>query len=198
MFILINFVGSTIELHMKTKQLWIAIAFTGLLFLGSGSYAPAQENGINWMSIEEAEAQSRQQPKKIFVDVYTDWCGWCRRMSSETFTHPVIVEYINEHFYAVKLNAEQGDPITFRGTEYNNQNPGQRRSAHDFAIALLQGRMSYPSVAFFDEELNLITTLPGFRPPKTMEPVLVFFSDDVFKETSDLDAFMSNFEGKVR
>jgi thioredoxin-related protein len=183
---------------MKTKQLWIAMAFMGLLFLESGSDATAQENGINWISIEEAETLSRQQPKKIFVDVYTDWCGWCRRMSSETFTHPVIIEYINEHFYAVKLNAEQGDPITFRGTEYNNQNPGQRRSAHDFAIALLQGRMSYPSVAFFDEDLNLITALPGFRPPKTMEPILVFFSEDVFKETSDLDAFMSSFEGKVR
>lgn len=174
------------------------MALTGVLFLGSSIHAPAQENGINWMSIEEAEALSRQEPKKIFVDVYTDWCGWCRRMSSETFTHPVIVEYINEHFYAVKLNAEQYDPITFRGTEYKNQNPGQRRSAHDFAIALLQGRMSYPSVAFFDEELNLITTLPGFRPPKGMEPVLVFFSEDVFKQTSDLEGFVSSFEGRVR
>jgi thioredoxin-related protein len=183
---------------MRIKSLWVSMAFFGILLLASGSNVAAQENGINWVSMEEAEALSQREPKKIFVDVYTDWCGWCKRMSSETFAHPVIIEYINEHFYAVKLNAEQDDPITFRGTEFKNQNPGQRRSTHDFAIALLQGRMSYPSVAFFDEELNLITALPGFRPPKAMEPILVFFREDVFKQTSDLDGYMQSFVGKVQ
>jgi thioredoxin-related protein len=184
--------------YMVRKSLLFSMAFLGVLLLGISPAAVGQENGIKWMSMEEAEALSRQHPKKIFVDVYTDWCSWCRRMSSETYTHPVIIEYVNKHFYAVKLNAEQVDPITFRGTEYVNQNAGQRRSAHDFAIALLQGRMSYPSVAFFDEELRLITALPGYRPPAKMEPVLVFFNDEVFKDNADLDGFVNNFDGSIK
>lgn len=183
---------------MIRRLLLFSLVLTATWIFSSAPAAVGQENGIRWMSMEEAEALSREHPKKIFVDVYTDWCSWCRRMSSETYTHPVIVDYINTHFYAVKLNAEQAEPITFRGTEYVNQNAGQRRSAHDFAIALLQGRMSYPSVAFFDEELRLITALPGYRPPERMEPVLVFFNDDVFKENADLDGFVSTFNGSIK
>ena len=178
----------------------LKIALFGVFFsfmIHTGLQAQDQQAKINWMSIEEAEALSRTEPRKIFVDVYTDWCSWCRRMSSETFTHPVIIEYINRHFYAVKLNAEQTDPIVFRGTTYENENIGQRRATHSFAIALLRGRMSYPSVAFFDEDLNLITAIPGFRPPDKMEAMLSFFKNDVFKDDADLDAYMSSFKGQI-
>lgn len=153
---------------------------------------------INWVTIEEAQELTAQNPKKIFVDIYTDWCGWCKRMDANTFSHPQIAAYINENFYAVKLNAEQEDPIIFRGQEYVNENPGQRRSSHNFARALLQGRMSYPSVAFFDEELNLITAIPGYREPQQFEPVLVFFSDDHYLTDPNLDEFIKNFETTIK
>lgn len=161
------------------------------------THAQAQEKKINWVSIEEAQELVKANPKKIFMDIYTDWCGWCKRMDATTFTHPVIVDYINENFYAVKLNAEQKEPIVFRGNKYVNENPGPRR-AHSFAVAVLQGRMGYPSVAFFDENLDLIHALPGFRPPETMEPVLVFFNEEIYNHTPDLDKFIEEFEGKVK
>lgn len=157
----------------------------------------AQEKKINWLTMEQAQELHSKNPKKIFVDIYTDWCGWCKRMDSETFTHPVIVDYINTHFYAVKLNAEQTDPIVFRGVKYENERAGQRRGAHNFAIAILQGRLSYPSVAFFDENLSLIYALPGYRPPLKMEPVLVFFNEDHYKTNSNLDEFTANFKGRI-
>ncbi len=180
------------------KKILLIAPMALLLLVLAAPRVEAQEKAINWLTIEQAEALHKENPKKVFVDVYTDWCSWCKRMSSETFTHPVIVDYINEHFYAVKLNAEQTEPITFRGTTYYNENAGQRRAAHNFAIAILQGRMGYPTVAFFDEELNLITTLPGFRPPDKMEPVLAFFKEDVYLVSDDLEAFISQFQGKVR
>lgn len=156
---------------------------------------PDADVKVNWVTIEEAEALNRENPKKIFIDFYTDWCGWCKRMEANTFSNPIIAKYINEHYYPVKFNAEQADPITFRGTEFVNENAGQRRSAHSFAIAVLQGRMGYPSMAFFDENLDLITAMSGYRPPEGLEPILVFFSDDVYKQTSDLDDFTKSFQG---
>lgn len=160
----------------------------------------AEENTakINWMSMEEAERKVGENPRKIFVDVYTDWCGWCKRMDANTFSHPDIIRYINENFYAVKLNAEQSEPITFLGQTYVNEDPGARRSTHNFARALLQGRMSYPSVAFFDEELNLITALPGYREPAQFEPILVFFSEGHYMTQPNLDEFIQNFEGTIK
>jgi thioredoxin-related protein len=177
---------------------FIAVAFFSLLTNSIMAAQTNTEEKINWVSMEEAQKLSENNPRKIFVDIYTDWCGWCKRMDANTFSHPEIVKYINENFYAVKLNAEQSEPITFRGTEYVNENPDGRRSAHNFAIAILQGRMSYPSVAFFDEELNLITALPGYREPKQFEPILVFFKDDVFFTNPNLDEFVQNFEGSIK
>lgn len=181
---------------MNPKQFSIFILALALA-LASPSAALAQEKKINWLSMEQAQELHSKNPKKIFVDIYTDWCSWCKRMDSETFTHPVIVDYINKHFYAVKLNAEQTEPIVFKGVKYENERAGQRRGAHNFAIAILQGRLSYPSVAFFDEHLSLIYALPGFRPPLHMEPVLVFFNEDYYKTNPNLDEFTANFKGRI-
>lgn len=175
-----------------------SLLFISILSLNLQAMDEGDEVKINWVTVEEAEQLVAENPKKIFVDVYTDWCGWCKRMDANTFSHPDIVKYINENFYAVKLNAEQTDPITFRGVRYVNENPGQGRSSHNFARALLQGRMSYPSVAFFDEQLNLITALPGYRDAKQFEPILVFFHEDIFMTEPNLDDYISNFEGKIK
>ncbi len=179
------------------KSFLVTLAVLLSISFGYTASGQNEESKINWVSIEEAERLSKENPKKIFVDIYTDWCGWCKRMEANTFSHPQIAAYINENFYAVKLNAEQAEPIVFRGNEYVNENPGTRRSSHNFARALLRGRMSYPSVAFFDEELNLITAIPGYREPKQFEPILVFFEEDHYLSQPNLDDFIRDFEGSI-
>ena len=85
-----------------------------VVLLASGSVSAQQ---VEWMSWEEAVAlaESGQQSKKIFVDVYTDWCGWCKRMDATTFQDPKVVAHMNKHFYAVKFNAQQKEEIEYKG-----------------------------------------------------------------------------------
>jgi len=149
---------------------------------------------IKWYSIEEAAKLTKKKKKKIFVDLYTDWCGWCKKMDSNTFTDPVIVEYMNENFYPVKLDAETSDTITINGQQFINPKPGTRRSSHQLAIALLNGKMSYPSFAFLDDEVKLITVLPGYNPPEKLEPVLHYIAEGAYKKESYQD-FFSSFKG---
>ncbi|MCJ7821063.1 MAG: DUF255 domain-containing protein, partial [Bacteroidales bacterium] len=72
-----------------------------------------QKTTVKWYSIEEAAALAKTAPRPIFVDAYTDWCGWCKKLDSETFSHPVIAEILNTKFYAVKFDAESSAPVTF-------------------------------------------------------------------------------------
>ncbi len=142
-----------------------------------------QAQEVQWMSWEEAvaKAASDKQPKKMFVDVYTDWCGWCKKMDKETFQNPEVAAYMLENFYMVKLDAEQKDPIEFQGKTYKFI-PSGRRGYHELAAALLNGRMSYPTVVFLDEGMNMLSPVPGFQKPQPFLEIARYFGDNIYKE----------------
>ena len=85
----------------KQTLLLIAILLTSFSF--------AQQ--IQWMTLAEAIEAQKVNPKKIFMDVYTDWCGPCKLLDKNTFQNPDVSKYISEHFYAVKFNAEGQEEI---------------------------------------------------------------------------------------
>lgn len=125
------------------KHLFIIILFIG-------SLVSAQE--INWLSIEEGEKAQQQNPDKaLFITVYTDWCGFCKKMDNSTFKDEELVSFVNEYFIPVKLDAEQKESITFRNQTFEYRQVG-RRGVHELAAALLQGQMSYPSVVVMNNE----------------------------------------------
>ncbi|MGB0918540.1 MAG: thioredoxin family protein [Flavobacteriales bacterium] len=158
---------------------------SGLIFFGltlTLSTAFAQDQKIKWVSLEEAEALRRTEPRKILIDVYTDWCGWCKRMDKTTFSEAKLVEYVNANYYAVKLDAEQREPITLGGKTYEYVEHG-RRGYNQIAKELLQDKMSYPTVVFLDENMNMIQPLAGYRDAKEMQPILEYLATNGYKET---------------
>ncbi len=184
---------------MKQKNI-LSLALSFIFLISSTlliSEEPQEVPTVNWFTIEEAAEKIEEEPRKVFVHIYTDWCGFCRRIENEAFKHPVIVEILNENYYPVKLDAEQDEPINFKGDKFINENPGKRRSAHNFAIALLRGQLSYPSMAFFNEDLKLISAIPGYRGAKDVESMLMFFYNEEYYKTKDLDGYMKNYEGRV-
>ncbi|MCY7358625.1 MAG: DUF255 domain-containing protein [Rudanella sp.] len=126
---------------------------------------------IKWMTIEEAFAASQKKPKKIFIDVYTDWCGWCKVMDRNTFTNPVIADYMNENYYSVKLNAEGKEDITLGARTYKTIG-----NVHELAATLLKGQMSYPTVVFLNEKLELIQPVPGYQEPRSFHQITTYFA----------------------
>src|SRR5215510_7762864 len=79
------------------------------------SFCFSQSDEIKWMSFQDAVEKNKTEPKKMFIDVYTGWCGWCKRMDATTFKDPTVVNYMNKYFRAVKLDAETKDTIHFQG-----------------------------------------------------------------------------------
>ncbi len=174
----------------------ITLLIFSVVLLGCTAKSQKEEEGtVKWYTFEEAVELNSINPKKIFIDVYTDWCSWCKVMDQKTFSHPDIADYLNENYYPVKFNAESREPITFRGMVFNNKGEG-RRSPHELAAALLQGKMSYPSVAYLDENNQLLTSVPGYVTPAQIEPILVFFGEDHYK-TTNWEDFQKTFIGKV-
>ena len=99
---------------MKRLLLLLLVMAIGL------STSHAQEQSIKWLSFEEAaKIAEKGTSKKFFIDVYTDWCGWCKKMEKETFNDPKVRAYMLANYHMVKLNAEQLAPITYKGETYN-------------------------------------------------------------------------------
>ncbi len=166
-----------------------------------------QAETVKWLTIEQAVKLHEAQPKTILIDMYTDWCGWCKKMDQTTFSNPGIARYINQNFYPVKFDAEGSDTVYYRDTMYLNKRPGPR-SSHDLAIKLLGGRMSYPTIVYIDENFR-VNAVPGYMDAGKIEPLLIYFAERVyhtanytdfekyFKKTFFPDTADLNMRGKV-
>ena len=151
---------------MKMKHL-VTLAFAVLT-----SFAAKAQDQIEWMKFEDAIAANAQNPKMLIIDVYTDWCGWCKKMDKETFTDPTVIAHINENFYAVKLNAENTKrSFDFMGKTYNEAQ----------MAAAMQVR-SYPNFVVIEPKLQNIAQLPGYRQPEAFLTGLNELIEKAFKQ----------------
>lgn len=162
-----------------------------LLLFNLVIYSKAQEK-IEWLTFEEAIQRNEKEPKKFLIDMWTVWCGWCKKMDATTFGNPKIAKIVNEHYYAVKFNAETKDTMYIGGKTYINEFPNKKRHPHQIAITLMQGKMSYPTIVYLDENVNLLQSIPGFHSPKDIEPILKFFGENAFKE-QDWGSYQNEF-----
>lgn len=171
---------------------------SGVLMVFFISVGNAQE--IKWMNMNEALEAQKKNPKKIFMDVYTDWCGPCKMLDKNTFHDKDVVEFVNKHFYAVKFNAEGAEEITYQGVVYANPNhdPDKkgRNSQHKFASALsIRG---YPTLVFFDEESKVISPIVGYKTPAQLEIYLKMIANDDYKKVTTSEGwkeYQADFKG---
>ncbi len=161
-----------------------------LLFLLPGSSTFEQKmktepvgSGIQWLTWEQALEKNKTQKRKFFVDVYTDWCGWCKRMDASTFSEKQIADFVNKNYYPVKFNAEMKEDISFNGKTFSFVKNGGMRGYHELAAEITKGRLSYPTLVFLDENLEVIQSLPGYRESLEFEQIVTYFAKNEHKKT---------------
>ena len=164
---------------------------TSILFLFIFLNISAQE--INWMSMNEALEAQKENSKKIMIDVYTTWCKPCKMLNNRTFQNKKLIKYVNEHFYAVKFNAEGKEEVTYQGFTYTNPNyvegrdENQRNNQHLFAHALKVN--TYPTIVFFDEESNMISPVIGYKTAEQLEIYLKMIASDDYKDVTTKESW---------
>ncbi|MEE9350196.1 MAG: thioredoxin family protein [Flavobacteriaceae bacterium] len=162
--------------------------------------AQTAETEINWMTFNDALKAQKEHPKKIMMDVYTNWCGPCKLMDEKTFKNPDVINYINTHFYPVKFNGEgpgkiKYDGQVFKNTSYDPKKIYSKNSAHQLTDYLqIQG---FPSILFFEEDSGLLVALPGYRTAKQLEFHLKLFGSNAYKKINtqaDYQKYQDEFE----
>lgn len=163
---------------IKLNKIAIIIIF---LFLGRISFSQTEvkPSPIKWYTIEQADSLFKIHPRPIMIDVYTEWCGWCKHMMKTTFANKALAGYINSNFYPVRFDAEGYDTISYQGKVYVNKGVG-RKPKHEFANYILKGRFSFPTIVYIDRQREIFP-IPGYMEIKEIEPLLVYFVEEINK-----------------
>lgn len=191
------FVIFTYQFSSMRKTILVLVSFIAAIFCYSfiQPETPAANAEIHWMTWKEMQEAQKKEPRKVVVDVYTEWCGWCKKMDASTFVHPEVVKYVNKNFYAIKFDAESREVIRFRNKDYKFVAQGNR-GYNELAAEMLNGQLSYPTSVYFDENLNQIFPVPGYLEAKTFERVLNFVASNSYK-SQKWEEFDKSFKGKI-
>jgi len=138
------------------------------------------QNMVRWMTMEEAITKSENAPRKIFVNVYTEWCKWCKKMDNTTLADDKIAKYINENFYPVRFDAEYKETIVFNNVEFNYVK-SYPKGYNELAVELLGGKLSFPSLVFIDEKMRVIQSMDGVIEVQELNMILQYFATDNYK-----------------
>ena len=171
-----------IELEFMKRLLGGIFVLMGVLMVTSMTGIPdAGEGGaVKWMTFEDAIQKAKKEKRPVFIDVYTDWCGWCKVMDKNTFNDPQVSKLLNEKFYAVKFNAEQREDVVFDNHTFKFV-PSGRNGYHELAAALLNNQLSYPTVVFLDEDFKMIQPLAGYRQAPDFHIIAQFIGEGHYK-----------------
>ncbi|MCC7246763.1 MAG: DUF255 domain-containing protein [Saprospiraceae bacterium] len=180
----------------KLAFLGILAAFFGVFCLNfktptQPTISSNEPGTLKWYTWQEATELNKTKPKKIMIDVYTDWCGWCKKMDKSTFMDPKVVEYLSANFYPVKLDAEQKADIVFNNETFKFVDTGNGKGVHTLAYSLLDGRMGYPSVVYLTEKYERIMISPGYKEVPDMMKELKFAAENIY-QTRSWDDFSSD------
>ena len=148
------------------KSLYATLTVIAVAMIASFTPPKVDKETINWLTVEEAQALSEKEPRKIIMDVYTDWCGWCKKMDKTTFADEEVAQYVNENFYAVKLKADSKDKVTFKGKEFSK---GELAKA--FRVS------GYPTIVFFDKSFSKFQPVSGYRSANDFLALLAQFNE---------------------
>jgi thioredoxin-related protein len=167
------------------KRIFIIVTLLALTLSGQA------QDKIKWHSIDEAILLASKDPRVLVIDVYTDWCGWCKRMDASTFSDPKVVEMMNTHFYPVKMNAEGREDVIIGDRTFKFVDNG-RRGYHEIAAIVTKGRLSYPTISYVDAQGRVLEAAPGFKTAEQFRVHLAYYAEGAYKDQS-FDEFSAAF-----
>lgn len=178
---------------MWSKMVWCLSV--GILFICSCQ----SSDTINWLTWEQWNEVAKLKDKKGLIWIHSPNCGDCISMEEETFLHPKIIEYLNQHFYAIKLDKDEKNTINTKGRVFRYVSDIHGVTYHELAAALSKSptEITTPTLVFLDENFESIVPIPQELSPKELDLLMHFVKEDAFKKMN-VDEFKKTFQSTIK
>jgi thioredoxin-related protein len=166
---------------------WSIIA--ALLLVPAAGAGPAAGGGsaVAWRGWNEGLAAALGGSKPVIVDVYTDWCGWCKRMDRDVYARSDVSEYLNQHFVMVRLNAESAERVNYGGRSLT-----ARALSGSFEVT------GYPTTIFLKPDGTHLVNVPGYIPADKFLKLVRFIGDGHMDKGESWEAYSRSSEPGAR
>ena len=134
-----------------------------MLFAAAPTVAAAE---VGWRSWDAGLADAQRSQRPVLVDVYTDWCGWCKRMDADVYARTDVARYLAAHFVTIRLNAESATAVSYKNNRYTGR-----------TLASAFGVSGYPTTLFLTATGEHLTNVPGYLPADRFLLLLRFIGD---------------------
>lgn len=112
---------------------------------------------VQWLTFAQLDDSLKVHPKKVFVDFYADWCAYCRKMDKVAFRDQQVADILNTDYYAVRMNIETPDTITFGNQVFVNERINKPNPIHQIALLMASRKgkpFSLPAMVVLNEEFK--------------------------------------------
>lgn len=158
-------------------QKLILVLTSCFIIFSSGKVRPTREK-MEWLNLQEALVKLKVQNKPVLIDVYTDWCHWCKVMDQKTYSNQHVINYLSDNFYPVRVNAETRDTLLWNDHKYA-YNAGYK--INEFALFATNGQASFPTTVIILNDGTPPIPVPGYMEPKQLELIVKYFGDGEYK-----------------
>ncbi len=144
-----------------------------------GDDKPAEKIEPKWSAFDAGFEQAKTSNKKVMIDIYTDWCKWCKKLDSDVYGNSNVAKYLNEKYIIIKMNGESDKKVTFKGKSYS-----------EAQLAQAFGVKGYPTIVFIKPNQELITNLGGYVDSSKFLNIIKFLGEDYY-ETMKWEDYMN-------
>jgi thioredoxin-related protein len=140
------------------------VFLVGIILSANLSFKPVNDE-IKWLDFNTGYNLAQKKGKIMIVDVYTDWCGWCKRMDKDAYAKPEISNLVNKDFIPVKFNPEiVGVTYEFEGKKYNGEQLAGVISNYQIS--------GYPTTIFLYPKEKKSEIVVGYKNAEQLKPIL--------------------------
>ncbi len=143
-----------------------------LSFTCAPAFAQTDEE-LRWHRWTEGVDATNASGKFMLVDVYTDWCGWCKKMNRTVFGHPQVKQLFAESFVLIKLDAESSALVTNGANQYTEQK-----------LAEMLDVDGYPTILVYNSNFQLVSRFSGYKGPEEFIKYLKYIRGRHYTEYS--------------